>query len=142
MEENFKIYCRHRFAIKCDIVRYFQVKDNMNDKTSGSRMLEKCMHATSLLPYPVQGTPVLYVSSSSGSFAPGIGWPCAGVQNLFIYTCVILLFLKKSTIPLTKKTIILVIGAIGTYVVNILRIVSIYVIAINQGGWRTFHDYY
>ena len=38
--------------------------------------------------------------------------------------------------------IIFVIGAVGTYIVNILRIVSIYVIAINQGDWRTFHDYY
>jgi len=101
-------------------------------------------YKTSFLPYQVQGTPVLYVSGSSGSVGFGIGWPCAGVQSLFIYTCVILLFLKKSAIPMIQKIIYFIIGAIGTYIVNILRIVSIYVIAINQGSSaaQVFHDYY
>lgn len=101
-------------------------------------------YTTSFLPYQMQGTPVLYVSGSSGSVGFGIGWPCAGVQSLFIYTCVILLFLKKSAIPLIQKIIYFIIGAIGTYTVNILRIVSIYIIAINQGNSaaQVFHDYY
>jgi len=101
-------------------------------------------YKTSFLPYHVQGTPFLYVSGSSGSVGFGIGWPCAGVQSLFIYTCVILLFLKKSAIPMKQKLIYFIIGAIGTYIVNILRIVSIYIIAINQGenAAQVFHDYY
>jgi thaumarchaeosortase len=85
------------------------------------------------LPYQVQGTPVLYVSGSSGSVGFGIGWPCAGVQSLFIYTCVILLFLKKSAIPMIQKIVYF-----------IIRIVSIYIIAINQDmrAAQVFHDYY
>jgi len=112
--------------------------------SSAAQVLNWMGYKTSFLPYQVQGTPVLYVSGSSGSVGFGIGWPCAGVQSLFIYTCVILLFLKKSAIPLIQKIIYFIIGAIGTYTVNILRIVSIYIIAINQGNSaaQVFHDYY
>jgi hypothetical protein len=147
-------------------------------------------YKTFFLPYKVEGTLVLRVSGSSGSATFGIGWPCAGVQSLFIYTCVILLFLKKASLALqrevvraaipkklkfmaggrginfllkhkiirativgTEKLLITIlrmvplyiifgIGAVGTYIVNILRIVSIYVIAINRGDWLTFHDFY
>jgi thaumarchaeosortase len=112
--------------------------------SSAAQVLNWMGYKTFFLPYQVQGTPVLYVSSSSGSVGFGIGWPCAGVQSLFIYTCVILLFLKKSTIPMIQKIIYFIIGAIGTYIVNILRIVSIYIIAINQdmSAAQVFHDYY
>lgn len=112
--------------------------------SSAAQVLNWMGYKTFFLPYQVQGTPVLYVSGSSGSVGFGIGWPCAGVQSLFIYTCVILLFLKKSTIPMIQKIIYFIIGAIGTYIVNILRIVSIYIIAINQdtSAAQVFHDYY
>jgi len=109
-----------------------------------AQVLDWMGYKTSFLPYQVEGTPFLYVSGSSGSVGFGIGWPCAGVQSLFIYTCVILLFLKKSAIPMMQKLIYFIIGAIGTYIVNILRIVSIYIIAINQdmSAAQVFHDYY
>jgi thaumarchaeosortase len=112
--------------------------------SSAAQVLNWMGYKTFFLPYQVQGTPVLYVSGSSGSVGFGIGWPCAGVQSLFIYTCVILLFLKKSTIPMIQKIVYFIIGAIGTYIVNILRIVSIYIIAINQdkSAAQVFHDYY
>jgi thaumarchaeosortase len=112
--------------------------------SSAAQVLNWMGYKTSFMPYQVQGTPVLYVSGSSGSVGFGIGWPCAGVQSLFIYTCVILLFLKKSAIPMIQKIIYFIIGAIDTYIVNILRIVSIYIIAINQDmrAAQVFHDYY
>lgn len=112
--------------------------------SSAAQVLNWMGYKTSFLPHAVQGTPVLYVSGASGSVRFGIGWPCAGVQSLFIYTCVILLFLKKSAIPMMQKIIYFIIGAIGTYTVNILRIVSIYIIAINQDMYaaQVFHDYY
>ncbi|MDI6847937.1 MAG: archaeosortase/exosortase family protein [Candidatus Bathyarchaeia archaeon] len=72
----------------------------------------------------------------------GIGWPCAGVESLMIYTVTIWLFLKKSAIPLKQKIIYFVIGAVVTYVINILRIVTIFVIAMNNGDWWRFHDFY
>lgn len=86
--------------------------------------------------------PILSASNSQNSFAAAIDWPCSGVESLLIYTVTILLFLKKSAIPLKHKTIYFVIGAVITYVINILRIVAIYVIAINKGDWGMFHDYY
>jgi exosortase/archaeosortase family protein len=71
-------------------------------------------------------------------------WPCAGVYSLFIYTFVILLFLKNSPMSLLGKLGCFVIGAVGTFFVNILRIVSVISITINQGDTtgEYFHNYY
>jgi len=94
--------------------------------------------------HPVYGSLTsLGISDSQGNSAQfGIAWPCAGVESLLVYTVTILLFLKKSAIPLHHKIIYFVIGAIVTYFINILRIVSVFVIAINKGNWGIFHDYY
>jgi thaumarchaeosortase len=71
-------------------------------------------------------------------------WPCAGVHSLFIYTFVILLFLKGSPMSLVGKAITLTIGAIGTFFVNVLRIVSIIQIYVSSGfeAGDYFHNYY
>ena len=72
-----------------------------------------------------------------------IAWPCAGIESLLIYTATILLFLRKSAIPLLPKIIYFLVGAIITYFINILRIVTIFVIRVTEGdGWGIFHDYY
>lgn len=72
----------------------------------------------------------------------GVGWPCAGVESLLIYTVTILLFLSKTGIPLKHKIIYFIVGAVVTYFINILRIVTIFVIAMSGGDWGTFHNYY
>jgi len=85
----------------------------------------------------------LGIRNAQGDYvAFGIAWPCAGVESLMLYTITILLFLKKSPIPLIHKIIYFIIGAVVTYFINVLRIVTIYVIAINKGDWGLFHDYY
>lgn len=85
----------------------------------------------------------LGIRNAQGDYvAFGIAWPCAGVESLMLYTITILLFLKKSPIPLAHKIIYFIIGAVVTYFINVLRIVTIYVIAINKGDWGIFHDYY
>lgn len=73
-----------------------------------------------------------------------IAWGCAGVQSLFIYTFVILLFIKGASISLKRKIIYVAIGAIGTFLVNLLRIVSICVIGVHMGpaALKMFHEYY
>ena len=73
-----------------------------------------------------------------------IGWPCAGIQSFFIYTFVILLFIKGAAISLTRKIIYFTIGAIGTFLVNLVRIVSICIIGVHVGpdALRMFHEYY
>jgi thaumarchaeosortase len=89
------------------------------------------------------GMPVLVASSLNGAnFGAQIAWPCSGVESLLIYTLVILLFLGKSAIPLAHKIVYFVVGAIVTYLINILRITTLFVIAINGGDWGLFHDYY
>ena len=71
-------------------------------------------------------------------------WPCAGVYSLFIYTFVILLFLKGSPMSLLGKLGCFVIGAVGTFFVNIMRIISIINIYVTQGfaAGEIFHNYY
>jgi exosortase/archaeosortase family protein len=75
-------------------------------------------------------------------FESGIGWVCAGVESILLYTITILLFLKKSNISLEQKVAYFIFGAVVTYFINILRIVTIFVIAMNQGDWGRFHDFY
>jgi thaumarchaeosortase len=76
------------------------------------------------------------------TFGAFIDWPCSGVESLLIYTVVIFLFLRKSAIPFRSKVIYFVFGAIITFFINVLRIVTIFVIAVNGGDWGIFHDYY
>lgn len=90
------------------------------------------------------GMPVFSAVNSVGHSSPpfAIAWPCSGVESLFIYTIVILLFLKKAEMPSWQKVAYFGIGAVITYFINVLRIVSIYVIAISGGDWVRFHDIY
>jgi exosortase/archaeosortase family protein len=56
------------------------------------------------------------------------------------------LFLKNSDIPWRQRTIYFIIGAIITYFINIMRIVTIFIIGIDYGvgspQWWQFHNYY
>ena len=71
-----------------------------------------------------------------------IAWPCSGVQSLFIYTIVIALFLKRTPIRWFHRLLYLAVGAVVTYLINALRIVTIFTIALNNGDWVAFHNYY
>lgn len=91
--------------------------------------------------------PLLEVRASEGfPFRAIVDWPCSGIDSLIVYTVVILIFLKKTDIPLSHRVIYFVIGAIITYILNILRIVTLSIIGLNFGGnsvqFSRFHDYY
>lgn len=96
--------------------------------------------------YPmVDGMPDLRVTSSQGrSIRFQIAWPCSGVDSLLIYSVTILLFLKNSTISWKQRIAYFIFGAAVTYFINILRIVTIFIIGINSGlsAAYAFHDYY
>jgi exosortase/archaeosortase family protein len=96
--------------------------------------------------YPtVDGMPDLRVTSSQGSSIRfQIAWPCSGVESLLIYSVTILLFLKNSTISWKQRIVYFIFGAAVTYFINILRIVTIFIIGINSGvpAAMAFHDYY
>lgn len=72
----------------------------------------------------------------------GIAWPCAGVHSMFLYTLIILLLFKKSDMSSFRKLVYFIVGAIGTYLVNVLRIIVYFFIRINSGqaAAQTFHD--
>ena len=87
-------------------------------------------------------TPTLVIRDSAAYWGGQIAWPCAGVESLLLYTVIMLLFLKKADIPRFHKVIYFTVGAAVTYFINILRIVTIFLIGLNGGDVWTFHDYY
>ena len=93
---------------------------------------------------PQEGSlPVLSVQPLHGSLISfKIAWPCSGIESLMIYSITVALFLKSSAIPRKEKLVYFVFGAIITYLINGLRIVTLYTIALNGGQVTTFHDYY
>ena len=71
-----------------------------------------------------------------------IAWPCAGIESLLIFTVTILLFLKRMPISWKAKAGYFAIGAGVTYFINVLRIVSIYLVALGGGDVNFFHSTY
>lgn len=73
-----------------------------------------------------------------------VEWVCAGVHSLLLYSLLILLFFKKSSISMTRKVAYFIAGAIGTYITNVLRVVTYFAIMVNQGliAASEFHDTY
>ena len=87
----------------------------------------------------------LSVSIGGGKPYPAIvSWSCAGSHSLFLYSFMIMLFLRGTSISRMRKIIYVAVGAVGTFLVNILRIVTIYVIGINGGDSpaKIFHEFY
>lgn len=89
----------------------------------------------------------LYLSVSRGGGNPYtaiIAWSCAGSHSLFLYSFMIMLFLRGTSISRLRKIVYVAVGAAGTFFVNVLRIVTIYVIGINSGDSpaKLFHEFY
>jgi thaumarchaeosortase len=89
-------------------------------------------------------SPIISMQVNGSPVQTGIAWPCAGVQSLFLFAVIILLMFKKSGISPFRQAIYFIIGAIGTYLVNVARIVSYFVILLNQGqdAALIFHNVY
>jgi thaumarchaeosortase len=96
----------------------------------------------------IGGMPTFMIENSLGNYssALSIAWPCSGIESLIIYAVVMLLFLRIMIIPLKHKIIYFTVGAVITFFVNVLRIVTLFVISVNTGGWtieaQRFHDFY
>jgi thaumarchaeosortase len=98
--------------------------------------------------YPVYSAgsalPSLTVHVGGESANVAIAWACAGVQSLLLYTLIILVFFKKSDISAFRKLAYFIIGAFGTFFVNVIRIYSIVMIMITEGqaAGMDYHDIY
>jgi thaumarchaeosortase len=86
----------------------------------------------------------LTVSGTSSSYSAIVSWSCAGSHSLFLYSFMIMLFLRGTNISRTRKISYVIIGAIGTFFVNILRILAILLAGVNSGASlaATFHEFY
>jgi len=98
--------------------------------------------------YPIHtggsALPSLTVHVGSESATVAIAWACAGVQSLLLYTLIILVFFKKSDLSAFRKLAYFIIGAFGTFFVNVFRVYSIIMIMITEGraAGMDFHDVY
>ena len=92
----------------------------------------------------INETLTLEVSNGAVTQTAGIAWSCAGSHSLFLYSFMIMLFLRGTSISRTRKIVYVAGGAAGTFFVNILRIVTFYVIGINNGESlaNLFHEVY
>ena len=89
-------------------------------------------------------TPIIRMFANGSTNDVSIAWPCAGVHSLFLYTLIVLLLFRRATISSYRKAIYFIIGAAGTYFVNILRITTYFVLLADVGksAAQTFHDIY
>lgn len=87
---------------------------------------------------------VLTAFGNNSTFTAMVFWPSGGVHSIVIYTLTILLFIKGASMSMTRKAIVFVVGALGTFTANVLRIATIYTIGlrIGPGAASYFHDYY
>ncbi len=86
----------------------------------------------------------LSVTGAGSSYSAIVSWSCAGTHSLFLYSFMIMLFLRGTSISRTRKLIYVAVGAAGTFFVNILRIVAILTAGVNGGHSlaTTFHEFY
>jgi thaumarchaeosortase len=92
------------------------------------------------------GMPTLEVSGSLGTAKFAIAWPCAGIESILIFTAVALLFLKRMPFSWRTKIGFFAIGGAITYLINVMRIATIFVIGMQYGATsnqvQMFHFYY
>jgi thaumarchaeosortase len=113
--------------------------------TSGvASILNLLGYSTEIWPAGEEGL-YLEVSITGGEpYTAIIAWSCAGSHSLFLYSFMIMLFLRGTSISRTRRIIYVAVGAAGTFFINILRIVTIYLIGINSGESpaKLFHEFY
>jgi exosortase/archaeosortase family protein len=92
------------------------------------------------------GMPTLQASGPLGTAKFAVAWPCAGVESLLIFTAVALLFTQQLPISWKAKTGYVVAGATVAYIINILRIVTLFTIGmqfgVNSDQVQMFHNTY
>jgi exosortase/archaeosortase family protein len=78
--------------------------------------------------------------NAANSVSYGIAWPCAGIESLLIFAVTTLLFLKRIPLSWQGKVGYFMFGAAVTYVINVFRIVGIFLFALAGGDVMVFHQ--
>ena len=68
---------------------------------------------------------VLYLWGSKGFITLAIFWPSSGVVSMIVYSLVIIVLMVKLEAPRKRKLVYALVGAAGTYFVNVIRITLI-----------------
>ena len=112
--------------------------------TSGVSFILNLLGYTTRIFSGIDNTLGLYASNGINSYSAYIAWSCAGSHSLFLYSFMIMLFLRGTSISQKRKIIYVALGAAGTFFVNILRIVTIYILGIHGGDSpaKLFHEFY
>ncbi len=84
---------------------------------------------------------LLFIRGVKRSVLLEINWPCAGIMSMLIYTLVVCILMVKMDAPLKRKTLYTVLGALGTFLVNIFRIFLIALaVSYTSIDLRVFHE--
>ena len=100
------------------------------------------------LNYPIHTAesllPQLIVVMGGKTAGVTIAWACAGVHSLFLYVLIILVFFKKASISAFRKLSYFIIGFVGTFFVNVLRVFSVIIVILQYGtdAGMNFHNTY
>jgi thaumarchaeosortase len=68
-------------------------------------------------------------------------WPCVGILSMLIYFLVITILMIKLDISVRRKIVYIILGAVGTFFINVIRIfLIIYYGAFISVNLRIFHE--
>ncbi|MEM3072022.1 MAG: archaeosortase/exosortase family protein [Candidatus Bathyarchaeia archaeon] len=83
----------------------------------------------------------LFLNGLKGMVVLEINWPCAGVLSMLIYSLVVVILMVKLEAPRKRKLIYVVVGAAGTFMVNVIRIFLITLAVVYSNiDLRVFHE--
>jgi thaumarchaeosortase len=101
-------------------------------------------YGTRTFPGGADGLGLIVTGANEKTYRAIVSWSCAGSHSLFLYSFMIMLFLRGTSISRMRKIIYVAVGAAGTFFVNILRIVAILAAGVNWGASlaTTFHEFY
>ena len=82
----------------------------------------------------------LFLWGFKGYVGLAIYWPSSGVVSMIIYSLVIVVLMVKLDAPRKRKAVYAIIGAVGTYFVNVIRItlIVLYITYISS-NFEAFH---
>ena len=87
------------------------------------------------------GNQALLVHGEKGTLRVSMYWPCVGILSMLIYLLVIVILMIKLNTTLRRKIIYAILGAVGTFFINVIRIfLIIYYGACISVNLRLFHE--